>query len=294
MGERDVTRLPVAQRGVGMVFQSYALFPNMNVAANIAFGMKDRRDPAARSTRTAALLDLVGLPGLQGRMPGELSGGQQQRIAMARALATDPQVLLLDEPLSALDPQIREQLRVELKALQQRLGVTTVMVTHDQAEAMAIADRVVVMRNGRIEQMGPPEAVYHAPASAFVANFLGSANLLDGEVVDGGAIRLASGQMLGADTSELATGSQVVAAIRPESLSFTDTADGALQGRVCGVDFGGSTTRFLVQLADGGTQVTVELHANSVRPKAGQLVWLYTSPDQVRLFPVTQTPGPSA
>ncbi len=179
LGGVDVTHVAPAKRGMGMVFQSYALFPNMRVGANIAFAMPRALSAQDKARRTAALLETVGLPGLERRYPGQLSGGQQQRVAIARALAVEPRILLLDEPLAALDPQIREQLRLELKALQRRLGVTTVMVTHDQAEALAVADLIVVMRAGRIEQMGSPQAVYDAPANPFVASFLGAANLLE-------------------------------------------------------------------------------------------------------------------
>ncbi|KAF0814283.1 Sulfate/thiosulfate import ATP-binding protein CysA [Andreprevotia sp. IGB-42] len=177
MQQRDVTRLPASERDYGIVFQSYALFPNLDVAGNIAYGLKGRREDKQR--RVTDLLDLIGLAGIEKKYPAQLSGGQQQRVALARALATSPGLLLLDEPLSALDARVREHLRREIKALQQKLGVTTIMVTHDQEEALTMADRVVVMNHGVIEQVGTPEEVYAQPASRFVADFVGHANWVD-------------------------------------------------------------------------------------------------------------------
>ncbi|MEB0139981.1 MULTISPECIES: putative 2-aminoethylphosphonate ABC transporter ATP-binding protein [unclassified Undibacterium] len=176
MGSREIGTLPPAQRNYGIVFQSYALFPNLTVAQNIGYALRQNR--ADKNHRVDELLDLVGLHGTENRYPSELSGGQQQRVALARALATSPSLLLLDEPLSALDAKVRERLRQELRRLQQKLGVTTIMVTHDQDEAMTIADTVVVMSNGQIEQIGSPEQIYRDPASHFVADFVGRANWL--------------------------------------------------------------------------------------------------------------------
>ncbi|QDQ25458.1 putative 2-aminoethylphosphonate ABC transporter ATP-binding protein [Chitinimonas arctica] len=203
MGGRDIGRLPPAARDYGIVFQSYALFPNLNVSANISYGLRTSRQAKAR--RVAELLDLVGLAGSAQKYPAQLSGGQQQRVALARALATSPSLLLLDEPLSALDAQVREHLRGELRTLQQQLGVTTIMVTHDQEEALALADTVAVMRHGRIEQLGSPERIYREPASRFVADFVGRANWLPLSRDASGAfclagIRLAPG-LLATDTT---------------------------------------------------------------------------------------------
>ncbi|SMC25867.1 iron(III) transport system ATP-binding protein [Andreprevotia lacus DSM 23236] len=177
LNQRDVTRLPPSERDYGIVFQSYALFPNLNVADNIAYGLKGRREDKLR--RVNELLDLIGLAGIDAKFPAQLSGGQQQRVALARALATSPGLLLLDEPLSALDARVREHLRREIKALQQKLGVTTIMVTHDQEEALTMADRIVVMNHGVIEQVGTPEEIYAQPASRFVADFVGQSNWID-------------------------------------------------------------------------------------------------------------------
>lgn len=187
---RDISRLPPAQRDYGIVFQSYALFPNLTVADNVGYGLVNRHRPRGEiAQRVAELLKLVGLPGSEAKYPGQLSGGQQQRIALARALATSPGLLLLDEPLSALDALERVRLRQEIRALQQKVGVTTIMVTHDQEEALAVADRIVVMNHGVIEQVGTPLEIYREPASPFVADFVGKVNVLPARMAEG-AVRL--------------------------------------------------------------------------------------------------------
>jgi iron(III) transport system ATP-binding protein len=183
---RDVSLLPPAQRDYGIVFQSYALFPNLSVADNVAYGLVNRKTPRAEvASRVTELVKLVGLPGSERKYPSQLSGGQQQRIALARALATRPGLLLLDEPLSALDALERVRLRQEIRALQQTLGVTTIMVTHDQEEALSVADRIVVMNHGVIEQVGTPMDIYREPASPFVADFVGKVNALPGRISEG-------------------------------------------------------------------------------------------------------------
>jgi iron(III) transport system ATP-binding protein len=185
-GGRDVSRLPPAERDYGIVFQSYALFPNLSVADNVAYGLVNRKTPRAEiAKRVTELVKLVGLPGSEPKYPSQLSGGQQQRIALARALATSPGLLLLDEPLSALDALERVRLREEIRALQQKLGVTTIMVTHDQEEALSVADRIVVMNQGVIEQVGTPMDIYREPASPFVADFVGKVNAVPGRVTAG-------------------------------------------------------------------------------------------------------------
>src|SRR5438477_1925070 len=188
---RDVSRLPPAARDFGIVFQSYALFPNLTVAANVGYGLVNRRaGKAAMDARVKELLALVGLPEQGTKFPGQLSGGQQQRIAIARALATSPGLLLLDEPLSALDARVRVRLRGEIRALQQRLGITTILVTHDQEEALSMADRIVVMKDGAIEQLGSPSDVYLKPATPFVADFVGKTNLLPAEASSARSIQV--------------------------------------------------------------------------------------------------------
>src|SRR4051812_27091903 len=176
---RDISRLPPMKRDYGIVFQSYALFPNLTIAENVAYGLVNRRQPRAeREARVKELLALVGLPESGPKFPAQLSGGQQQRIAIARAIATSPGLLLLDEPLSALDARVRVRLRGEIRSLQQRLGITTILVTHDQEEALSMADRIVVMNQGEIEQIGTPAEIYGAPRTPFVADFVGKTNLL--------------------------------------------------------------------------------------------------------------------
>jgi iron(III) transport system ATP-binding protein len=188
---RDISALPPAGRDFGIVFQSYALFPNLTVNKNVAYGLENRKSPKAEvAARVNELLELVGLPEQGTKYPAQLSGGQQQRVALARALATKPGLLLLDEPLSALDAKVRVRLRQEVRDLQRRLGVTTIMVTHDQEEALTMADRIVVMNQGVIEQVGTPEEIYRHPASPFVADFVGTMNFLPGTAADHGRVRL--------------------------------------------------------------------------------------------------------
>ncbi len=218
---RDISRLPPAQRDYGIVFQSYALFPNLSVAANVGYGLVNRKMPRAQvEQRVAELVKLVGLPGSEKKYPAQLSGGQQQRIALARALATSPGLLLLDEPLSALDALERVRLRQEIRALQRKLGVTTIMVTHDQEEALSVADRIVVMNQGGIEQIGSPLEIYREPASPFVADFVGKVNVLPGQVRQG---RLHAGALSwGADGSDR----EVRVYLRPEDVLARPIADG--------------------------------------------------------------------
>ena len=227
-GGADISALPPSERDFGIVFQSYALFPNMTVARNVAYGLESqRRSRAEVRDRVRELLDLVGLPDQGDKYPAQLSGGQQQRIALARAIAMSPGLLLLDEPLSALDAKVRARLRYEVKSLQRRLGITTIMVTHDQEEALTMADRIVVMNHGVIEQVGAPVEIYREPASVFVADFIGTMNFLSAEITGdagtgGGGIR-AGGLALACDTSGHPEGERVTAAIRPEDIVLLDS-----------------------------------------------------------------------
>jgi iron(III) transport system ATP-binding protein len=190
VGEADISGLPPWKRDIGMVFQSYALWPHMTVARNVAFGLEEKRVPRAEiGRRVAAALELVGLTGLDQRRPAQLSGGQQQRVALARTIAVEPKLLLLDEPLSNLDAKLRVQVRRELRELQQRLGLTTIFVTHDQEEANTVCDRIAVMNHGVIQQVGTPKDLYEQPANLFVANFLGTANIVEGRVIGDGTAR---------------------------------------------------------------------------------------------------------
>ena len=216
-GGRDITTAPPAERDYGIVFQSYALFPNLTVADNVAYGLVNRKTPRAEvQRRVEELVKLVGLPGSERKFPGQLSGGQQQRIALARALATSPGLLLLDEPLSALDALERVRLRQEIRALQQKVGVTTIMVTHDQEEALSVADRIVVMNHGVIEQVGDAISVYREPATPFVADFVGKVNVLPGRVDAG---ELSVGQFrLRTEASSRAANGEVKVYLRPEDV----------------------------------------------------------------------------
>lgn len=214
---RDISNLPASKRDYGIVFQSYALFPNLTVARNVAFGLENTGRPKAEITRRVAeLLALVGLSDKAGRYPAQLSGGQQQRIALARSIAINPGLLLLDEPLSALDAKVRIHLRHEIKELQRKLGVTTIMVTHDQEEALSMADRIVVMNHGVIEQIGTPTEIYRHPASLFVADFIGETNRI-ASTYSRGAVTLGS-LVLNTDVAGLAEGQEVMVAIRPEDI----------------------------------------------------------------------------
>ncbi|MFC4009326.1 ABC transporter ATP-binding protein [Nonomuraea purpurea] len=220
----DVTDRPPYRRGLGMVFQNYALFPHMTVAANVAYGLRVRRlDRAEREERVREALRLVGLEGYAERRPKQLSGGQQQRVALARALAIRPAVLLLDEPLSNLDAKLRREMRVELRAIQRRIGTTMIFVTHDQEEALALSDRVAVMNGGRIEQLGTPDEVYRRPATRFVAQFIGAANVLEGTVTASGELDV-GGITVGCGPLPVGVGEHAVVAIRPERIRLR-TAD---------------------------------------------------------------------
>ena len=254
LGGRDVTDTPANKRDMGMVFQAYSLFPNLTVADNVAFGLRvRRRGKAERAGRAAELLELVGLADRGNRYPHQLSGGQQQRVALARALAVAPQVLLLDEPLSALDAQVRVQLREEIRRIQLELGITTVFVTHDQAEALSVADRVGVMRSGRLEQVASPDDLYERPATAFVAEFVGTMNRVPATVTDGAVELLGTRRPVSGSTP---AGGRVVALVRPEALLVR--ADPGGTGRVITRTFSGAVTRLAVALP-GDVEVRVDV-----------------------------------
>ncbi len=254
----DVTALPPYRRDVNQVFQSYALFPHLSVRDNVAFGLRIRRLPRADvDRRVAAAVEMVSLAGMEARKPHQLSGGQRQRVALARALVLEPRVLLLDEPLAALDAKLRRTMQVELKRLQARVGITFVFVTHDQEEAMTMSDRVAVMNAGHVEQLGTPADVYHRPATAFVATFLGQANLLPCHVVDriAGRVRLADGTELTADPAAL-SGDDLLLMVRPERLRLTaGPAAGAFAVRATDRLFRGPVEQLTVQ-TPGGTVLT--------------------------------------
>ena len=242
----DISALPPSERDFGIVFQSYALFPNMTVTRNVAYGLESQgRSRSEIRDRVRELLALVGLPDQGDKYPAQLSGGQQQRIALARAIATSPGLLLLDEPLSALDAKVRARLRYEVKALQRRLGITTIMVTHDQEEALTMADRIVVMNDGVIEQAGAPTEIYSAPASVFVADFIGIMNFIAGEVTGDGEVG-AGGLVLACDTSGFPDGARVTVAIRPEDIAIEG-------GEAVGATGAAETTGAAATTDQGGT-----------------------------------------
>jgi iron(III) transport system ATP-binding protein len=257
MAGRDVSTLPPSLRNYGIVFQSYALFPNLTVAQNIAYGLETRRVPRADADRRVdELLALVGLGRHRTKYPAQLSGGEQQRVALCRALAPSPALLLLDEPLSALDARVRQALRHEIRALQRRLGITAIMVTHDQEEALAMADRIVVMNHGVVEQVGDPVEVYRRPASPFVARFVGQMNFIPARATDvPGRVR-AGGLTLDHEQADgLADGTSVTLAIRPEEIrvgAAAGTAGNPVTARVASIQFLGAFTRLTLTLPDLG------------------------------------------
>jgi len=258
---QDVTRLRPSQRNVGMVFQSYALFPNLTVAQNVGFGLRVKGVPRREiDSRVTEMLALIGLPELGGRYPYQLSGGQQQRVALARALAPRPRMLLLDEPLSALDAKVRVSLRNEIRAIQRELGITTIFVTHDQEEALSMSDRVVVMNGGIAEQVGTPFAVYNRPATRFVANFVGSLNTFEARVEDpaAGRVAVAGAAVQLAGPLEAARGASLGLALRPEAvrLGRQPGHEVVLPGRIEEVAFHGAVIR--LRVAAGGAQVALD------------------------------------
>ncbi|MGF1631032.1 MAG: ABC transporter ATP-binding protein [Kiloniellaceae bacterium] len=262
-----VNDVPIHKRNLGIVFQNYALFPHKTVFDNVAFGLRYRKVAKAEITRRVGrALDLVQLPQMADRFPNQLSGGQQQRIALARAIVVEPDVLLLDEPLSALDANLREEMRVELKKIQHQLGITTLFVTHDQSEALAMSDKIIVMNQGRIEQQGSPEEVYTRPRSLFVARFLGNANLLDGRVLDcaSGHLRIGVaglGELLAeVDGVAPADGDSLRLVVRAEKLRLGGAAAPeadvtSLAGRIETVDYQGQSARYFVTVGDHSLQV---------------------------------------
>ena len=278
--DADVTDVPIEQRNVGMVFQSYALFPNMNVADNIAYGLKFRGTSVhERTARVAELVALTGIEGLEHRRIDQLSGGQRQRVALARAVAVRPSVLLLDEPLTALDAALRERLRSELNRLLRTLGITAIYVTHDQAEAMALGDRIVVMRKGAIAQVGAPRDIYFAPASRFVAEFVGAANILEG-VSGSGTLILRGGRLTIEKTS---VEGPALAMVRPESIVIVAAENAGLTGEVTSVSFVGDRQRLSISgAADRTIMVDVP---NTLMVKAGDRVGLSVDPSAIRLLP---------
>ncbi|MGU3337160.1 putative 2-aminoethylphosphonate ABC transporter ATP-binding protein [Methylobacterium mesophilicum] len=298
IGGVDVSTAPPASRDFGIVFQSYALFPNLTVAANVAYGLVNRRlDRARIAARVEELLALVGLPEQGPKYPVQLSGGQQQRVALARALAPSPSLLLLDEPLSALDAKVRTRLRDEIRQLQRRLGITTIMVTHDQEEALAMADRVVVMNRGAIEQVGTPAEIYRNPATAFVADFIGAMTFLDARVGSACQLRVGAVDLVCEDGRGFVPGSPVRLGFRPEEIRIGGvraTDVNALQVRVRSLEFLGAFTRARLEpsLDLGGAlvaDVSANLHGDLALTE-GQYLYVSLPPAALRAFPVAPRP----
>ena len=269
---KDITNVPPNRRNMGMVFQAYSLFPNMTAEGNVEFGLRVRGEPPEqRSRRVEELLGIVGLTEAAKRYPHQLSGGMQQRVALARALAIEPQVLLLDEPLSALDAKVRVQLREEIRRVQSELGITTLYVTHDQEEALAISDRVAVLSAGLMEQIGTPAEIYGEPRTPFVAEFVGTMNRLEAQVVDSEAGLVEHhGRRYEVDaTQDLQAGERVMVLIRPESLELSELSpdspvpEGVFEGRVISHSFLGPVTR--VKIDSGGIELTVDLQSLAAR-----------------------------
>ena len=277
---KDVTHLPPNKRNVNIVFQDYALFPHMNVARNIAFGLELKGlDSTAIHKRVMELLTLVQLQDYASRLPSELSGGQRQRVALMRALAPDPQVLLLDEPLSALDAKLRQQMQIELKAIQERTGKTFLFVTHDQEEALTMSDQIVVMNNGKVEQMGDPHTLYSRPQSVFVANFIGEANLLRAKVVGADASSTAltwNGKQVGATPSahRPKQGDPVFIVVRPEAIQLS-SAPGAnsFAGKIRQRVFKGNHTSMVIEV-DDGSRLNALVNPGESEAISGEDVWL--------------------
>ncbi|MGI9302214.1 MAG: putative 2-aminoethylphosphonate ABC transporter ATP-binding protein [Gammaproteobacteria bacterium] len=290
---RDISALPPSERDFGIVFQSYALFPNLTVRKNVAYGLENRKASSADiNKRVNELLDLVGLPDQGDKYPAQLSGGQQQRIAVARAIATSPGLLLLDEPLSALDAKVRVHLRHEIKQLQRRLGITTLMVTHDQEEALTMADRIVVMDNGVIDQIGTPLEIYREPATSFVADFIGTMNFFGGHVAGPGAVRVGELE-LACPADGLATGSRVTIAVRPEDFivqQVEPSQENAFESEIASMEFLGSFVRAeLSSAAMGDARPRADLSINVVRAmdiNEGDKLWLRVPAERIRLYPV--------
>lgn len=286
----DITTLPAARRQMGMVFQAYSLFPNMTAAENVRFGLRVRRqDAAVQRRRAGELLDLVGLSAHMHKFPHQLSGGQQQRVALARALAISPALLLLDEPLSALDAKVRVQLREEIRRIQQDTGVTTLFVTHDQEEALSISDRVVVMQEGALAQVGAPAAIYGEPANLFVARFVGAVAEFDGRVVDGGSgiVEILGREVPAARAQGMAAGRRVHFLLRPEAVRLADDpAAGLLQGRVVARTFFGALTSLKVEIEGGDAMFTAAMpSADAAGIAPGRVVSISWDEDAPRLLP---------
>ena len=289
---KEISTLPASQRDFGIVFQSYALFPNLTVAANVAYGLVSRGVAKVEiQTRVVDLLQLVGMPEAARKYPAQLSGGQQQRVALARALALSPGLLLLDEPLSALDARVRAHLRSEIRELHQRLKVTTIMVTHDQEEALTMADRIVVMNQGVIEQVGTPSEVYRSPSSAFVADFVGTTNFLPAVITASNRVRYAGIDLACELDVRPGVGHDVTLAVRPEDIAVRGVSAGmpnSLAVRVVDVEFLGAFCRAKLEVDGGEAPIVADFSINVMRDLAidvGKDMLIALPPQWLRVFP---------
>jgi len=292
---RDVTDRPAHQRGLGVVFQSYALFPHLSVFENVAFGLRERRTPRAEiERRVRAALALVRLDTRAEHRPAQLSGGMQQRVALARALVYEPRVLLLDEPLAALDKKLREEMRSELREIQRSVGITTIFVTHDQSEALGLSDRIAVMHGGRIEQLGAPREIYERPATRFVAEFIGASAVLRGRATAADRVTLTGGETLRVlGLAGLRAGEPVELAIRPERIRLTDgPGENVMDGRVSGVVYQGVQTELTVEIGGGQRLLVFVTEPAPAALAAGQALRLHLPPDAfMRLGPAGEEAG---
>ena len=294
IGGQDISGLPPWKRDVGMVFQSYALWPHMSVARNVAFGLEERSVPRAEITkRVKAALDLVGLTSLGERRPSQLSGGQQQRVALARTIAIEPKVLLLDEPLSNLDAKLRVQVRRELRDLQQRLGLTTIFVTHDQEEANTICDRIAVMNEGLVQQVGTPRELYEQPVNLFVASFLGTANILEGRVTGEGAARVfeAEGGLRVPIPPDASVPAGAKMTFRPQDVTIihdgetpdAETSDlGSARGILTHREFLGANVRYSVRIGGANVWIDTPFRTGDPLHDTGSAVRIAVARDAVR------------
>jgi putative spermidine/putrescine transport system ATP-binding protein len=281
----DVTARPAHLRGLGVVFQSYALFPHLSVRENVAFGLRERRVPAAEiDRRVGEALELVRLDRAGRQRPSELSGGMQQRVALARALVYRPRVLLLDEPLAALDRKLREGMRDELRAIQRTVGITTIFVTHDQAEALGLSDRIAVLSAGRIEQLGAPREIYAHPSTRFVADFIGASTVLGARAVAADRVALAGAQLRVAEVT-LQAGTDVELAIRPERVRLASgPGDNVLDARVEGLVYQGAQTEMTARLDDGQRVLVFVTEPSPVPLATGHAVRLHLPADAFMLL----------
>ncbi|MCS7059391.1 MAG: ABC transporter ATP-binding protein [Meiothermus sp.] len=289
IGGRDMTGVPPYLRPVNTVFQSYALFPHMNVEQNIAFGLRMKRMPKEEIARRVAwALELVNLSGFEKRRPDQMSGGQRQRVALARALVNEPEVLLLDEPLSALDLKLRQELRVDLMNLQEQLGITFIFVTHDQEEALVMSDRIAVMNKGRIEQLGPTEEIYELPKTAFVARFIGDSNLIPAKVLEPRRVRTPLGEFVLDEDDALVPGQEVLLSIRPEKIRLfreRPNLPNVFRAKVDDIIYTGSENLYIL-LADGQRLMCETLNHDIQEPGHEEFdydeeIWVALTPEKL-------------